>query len=251
VNADSHSETVRSEFGRTASVVTKRTAGRFDSTGAVEFSQLRNGDSVLEVGVGTGVFLSLFSEVAGLSIGVDLTEEMLHEARRNNVELVLAVGDGHRLPLRSKAVDLATSAQTLHHVPDPVPFIAELRRVTKDDGRVLIVDQVATERYEEALFMNKLETIRDPSHAASRSQSVMRSLMMTAGLEIVGEKVIESRSTFASWMPPEEFSDERIQAARDFIDRFGSETGMVFGEEDGELSFTRRRMMLLARRTPR
>jgi SAM-dependent methyltransferase len=248
VNADSHSETIRSEFGRTAPVVTKRTAGRFDSTGAVEFSQLGTRRSVLEVGVGTGVFLSLFSEVAGLSIGIDLTEEMLHEARRNNAELVLAVGDGHRLPLRSKAVDLATSAQTLHHVPHPVPFIAELRRVTKDDGRVLIVDQVATERYEEALFMNKLETIRDPSHAASRSPSTMRSLLMSAGLNVVDERLVETRSTFESWMPPEEFPPERIRETRDFIDRFGSETGMEFREEDGDWTFKRERVLLLARR---
>jgi ubiquinone/menaquinone biosynthesis C-methylase UbiE len=248
VNRNSHTEAVRSEFTRTAPVVTQRTKRRFDDMNIVPFSRLRSGGSVLEAGVGTGVFLGLFEDVARLLVGVDVTEAMLVEARRSNPGLVLVGGDGRRLPLRSQTVDLATTAQTLHHVPEPLPFIEELRRVVRAEGFVLVVDQVATERYEETLLMNKLEAIRDPSHAASRSPSTMRSLILSAGLKIVDEKFVEERSTFESWMPPQEFPSDRIAETRSFIDRFGSETGMDFRKEGNELAFTRRRMAILARR---
>jgi ubiquinone/menaquinone biosynthesis C-methylase UbiE len=248
VTTDSHTEAVRSEFGRTASFFTERTAGRFDALDVVPFSRLRSGASVLEVGVGTGVFLDLFEEVAGAAFGIDLTEAMLVEARRLHQELLLAAGDGHKLPLRSKSVDLASSAQTLHHVPDPLPFVRELRRVTRADGYVLVVDQVATERFEEALMMTQLETLRDPSHVTSRSPSAMRTMLMSAGLEIVDERLVESRESFNSWMRPTEFPADRIAKTREFIDRLGAETGMDFRMEGDDLTFARRRLALLARR---
>lgn len=247
---DPHSEAIRSEFRRTASVLSERTAGRYDDMDIVAFSRLTPGSSVLEVGVGTGVFLSLFGETAGLSIGVDLTDAMLERARERDPRLTLVLADGRRLPLASQSVDLATSAQTLHHVPDPLPFLTELRRVTREGGHVLVVDQVATERYEEALTMNSLETLRDPSHASSRSPSTMRALLLTAGLEIVDERTVSTRSSFDSWMPATEFPRDRIGSVLDFIDRLGAETGMDFRHEGGGLSFERRRMAILARRPP-
>jgi SAM-dependent methyltransferase len=250
VTADPHSEAIRSEFERTASVLTARTTGRYDDMNVVEFSRLVPGGTVLESGVGTGVFLSLFQDLAGLLIGVDLTEAMLAEARRHHPNLSLVAGDGRLLPIGSQTVDLATTAQTLHHVPDPLPFLKELRRVAREDGHVLVVDQVATERYEEALIMNRIEMIRDPSHAVSRSPSTLRSLLMTAGLQIVDERLVESRSTFESWMPAREFPADRIAKTREFIDRLGGESGMNFRREGDDLAFTRRRMIFLARRPP-
>jgi hypothetical protein len=71
---------------------------------------------------------------------------------------------------------------------------------------------------------------------------------MSAGLEIVDERLDESRSTFEAWMPLREFPAQRIAETRDFIERFGAETGMDFHQEGDELGFTRRRIAILARR---
>ncbi len=49
-------------------------------------------------------------------------------------------------------------------------------------------------------------------------------------------------------MWPGEFPQERIDATRDFVERFGSETGMDFERDGDDWVFTRRRIMLLARR---
>ncbi|HEX2295204.1 MAG TPA: class I SAM-dependent methyltransferase [Actinomycetota bacterium] len=242
-----HDATIRAEFDRAAELFAERTRGRFDHMDPVAFSRVSPGDTVVEVGAGTGNFLALFSSVPGRRIAVDLTPGMLEQARRHG-GLDLVVGDGRRLPLRSRSVDLVASAQALHHVHDPAAVVKEMRRVARPGGRVLLVDQVATERYEEALMMTALELARDPSHAASRPSSAYRMIVRAAGLEIVDERLAESEQRLSSWMWPGEFPDERIAAVRRLIEEIGPETGMGFERDGDDWVFTRRRLMLLAER---
>ena len=247
----SRREVLHTEFERAAATFAERTRGRFDHMDVVGFSRVEKGASIVEVGAGTGNFLDLFHDVAGALVAVDLTPGMLREARVRFPEMSLVVGDGARLPLPSASFDLVATAQALHHVHEPLPTLKEMRRVVAAGGRVLVVDQAATESYEEAAFMNQLEAIRDPSHAMSRPPSAMRILVRAAGLEIVDERLVESRQSISTWMAPGEFPAERFDAVNDFIDRFGHETGMDFAKEGGEWAFTRRRIMILAERGDR
>lgn len=244
----SNRSSVREEFGRVAKSFEQRTRGRFDHLDVVRFSRVEPGATVLEVGSGTGHFLSLFSSTAGRLIGVDVTPEMLGQARRDHAEIHLVLGEGAALPLASRSIDLATSAQVLHHVPEPLSLLKEMRRVVRESGSVLVVDQVAPERFEQAVVMNELETVRDPSHAASRPPSAFRMLLQAAGLSVVDERMASSRQRFSDWMREGEFPRERIDAVQDFISRRGHETGMEFEREQGEYVFTRSRIMLLAQR---
>ena len=216
----------------------------------IDFSGVQPGATVGEVGAGTGNFLSLFADVAGSLIGVDLTAGMLREAHKRFPSMFLLRADGARLPLRSRSIDLVTTAQTLHHVPDPLPILKEMRRVCADDGRVLVIDQAAPESYEQAAFMRELEKIRDPSHVVSRPPSAMRILITSAGMEIAEERIVEDHQSMSGWMAPGEFPEERFAQVTDFIEKFGHETGMDFVQKDGEWTFTRRRFMALARRVP-
>lgn len=239
---------LNAEFERAAPSFAERTRGRFDHMDVVGFSRSTLGATVVEIGSGTGNFLSLFGEVAGRLIGVDLTEGMLREAQRAFPDMLLVRADGARLPLPSRSVDLVTTAQSLHHIPDPLPILKEMRRVCTDEGHVLVIDQAATESFEQAAFMNQLEVIRDPSHAVSRPPSAMRILVRSAGMAIVDERLVDTEQRMSTWMVPGEFPHERFAQVTDFIERFGHETGMDFVEKDGEWTFTRRRFMLLTRR---
>jgi ubiquinone/menaquinone biosynthesis C-methylase UbiE len=238
---------VREEFDRAAAVFAQRTKGRFDAMGVPEFSRVQPHEIVLEVGAGTGNFLHLF-EGRATSLALDLTGGMLAEARRHHPYQLLVQGDAFRLPLRTGSVDLVTSAQALHHIWKPVPVLQEMRRVCAPGGRILIVDQLATESFEQIAFMNELETLRDPSHAMSRPRSAFRTIVMAAGLEILDERIHEDKSRFSKWMWEGEFPPERIQTVRAFVEKFGAETGMDFERDGDDWIFTRRRIMLLAHR---
>lgn len=237
---------LNAEFNRAAATFGERTRGRFDDMDVVGFSRLKTGAAVMEVGAGTGNFLSLFEETAGSLIGIDLTPGMLEQARTRFPHMLLILGDGARLSFRSRAVELVTTAQTLHHISEPLPVLKEMRRVCSDEGHVMVIDQVATERYEEAASMTGLEFVRDPSHAVSRPPSALRVLVQSAGLEIVDERLVESRQRMSTWMAPGEFPADRCDRVSAFIERFGHETGMGFERDSGEWTFTRRRLMLLA-----
>jgi SAM-dependent methyltransferase len=240
-----HRDTIRSEFERAAHAFAERTRGRFDDLDVVEFSRIRAGQTVAEIGAGTANFLSLFGDEAGRLIAVDLTFGMLAEARRHR-DVGLIQGDGNRLPFRSGSIDLVASAQAFHHIMQPVPVLKEMRRTAAPSGRVLVVDQIAPESWEKAAVMNELEVLRDPSHAASRPASAFRIMMRAAGLEIVDERIVADRSSLSQWMWPGEFPPERIERVRDFIGRHADKSGMEFEADGDDYAFTRRRIMLLA-----
>ncbi|MGI8774201.1 MAG: class I SAM-dependent methyltransferase [Actinomycetota bacterium] len=243
-----HRDLIRAEFDRAAAGFAERTKGRFDDMDVVGFSQVQPHETVLEVGAGTGNFLSLFEGRAARRIALDLTPAMLAEARRRHAGLELVLGDAAALPLQPGFVDLVASAQALHHIHEPVPALLQMRRIAGPDGRILILDQHAPESYEKAAFMNQLEAIRDPSHAMSRPPSAFRVMVQAAGLEIVDEKLWSGKSRFSKWMWPGEFPAERIESTRDFIAKFGPETGMEWERDGNDWTFTRHRIMLLARR---
>lgn len=243
---DEHQRLISDEFARAASGFAERTAGRFDQMDVVGFSRVTPDETVVEVGAGTGNFLSLFEGHAARLVALDLTAAMLEQARVRHPSLSLVVGDGNRLPFASRSIELVASAQALHHVFKPVPFLKEMRRVCTQGGRVLIVDQAATESYEQIAFMNELEAIRDPSHATSRPPSAFRAIVMAAGLEILDERLFQDQSRFSKWMWPGEFPQERIEKTRAFVEKFGAETGMDFERDGDDWIFTRRRVMLLA-----
>lgn len=241
-------ELVREEFTRTAPVFSDRTAGRFASLDVVAFSGVGPADTVVEVGSGTGGFLAEFEGKARLLVGVDLTAAMLAEARSRHPSILGVNADGARLPFRARSVGLVASAQAFHHIAEPLPVLHEMRRVLKPSGRLLIVDQVATEKAEEALAMTELDLLRDPSHAVSRPPSALRILLGAAGFVIEEEKLFESDGRLSEWMPPEEFPSDRIDRVMSFISERGADTGMQFRAESDDWLFTRRRLMVLARR---
>lgn len=242
-----HRRSIQDEFNRAAPGFAERTSGRFDDMDVVEFSRVRPGESVCEVGAGTGNFLSLFSGHAGWLVAADLTPGMLMEARRRYADVTVVCTDGFRLPFRSGSIDVVASAQTLHHIFAPVPFLKEMARVARPDGRVLVVDQVAPESLEKATVRHRLDVLRDPSHAATRPASAFRIVMGAAGLEILDERIVESRARLSGWMWPGEFPEQRIAAVRDFIERYGDQTGMDWQPEGDDWTYARHRIMLLAR----
>jgi SAM-dependent methyltransferase len=103
-------------------------------------SLLPAGGSVVDVGCGTGEFLSTLP--AGYRrVGLDVSEAMLAVARRKGLDVVHGSGDA--LPYADAEFDLATTFAVLHHVIDVDRVRATLRemcRVVRPGGAVLVWD---------------------------------------------------------------------------------------------------------------
>ncbi len=100
---------------------------------------------VLEVGIGTGRNLAYYREPARL-IGIDLSPRMLGRASRRvrgtDLGAQLAQADVERLPFADASFDTVTATCVFCSVADPVAGLAEVARVTKPTGRVLLLEHV-------------------------------------------------------------------------------------------------------------
>jgi len=102
------------------------------------------GLDVLDAACGTGRYAIPLAEAGARLCGLDGSEEMLAHARRKAADRSLTIdlrsGDLHDLPFEDASFDLVLSALELCHVPDLNPVAAELARVLRPGGRVIISD---------------------------------------------------------------------------------------------------------------
>ena len=104
--------------------------------------QRRARGEVLVAGIGTGLDLPLLPP-AHRYVGVDLTRAMLSRAvtRRGPLEVCFVEGDVQALPFADAGFDMAVLHLILAVVPRPVHCLAEVARVLRPGGRVLLFDK--------------------------------------------------------------------------------------------------------------
>lgn len=155
-----------------------------------ELLPLAGDERVLDVGAGTGAFAFALAPRVREVIAVDSDSAMVERARRDapaNVDVV--EGDGERLPFDDFSFDLAIAARTLHHTTRPELVIAELSRVTRPGGSLLVVDQLAPVDPLAAFELNRFERARDASTTRVLSDADLRGLFDANGLVLRQERI--------------------------------------------------------------
>ena len=94
---------------------------------------------LLEVGCGTGYWLSILQPVVPSVYGLDLSLGMLQQAHSRNRHFGLAHGQASELPFAGQSFDLMICVNALHHFSSPQAFIAEARRLLRPGGALAIV----------------------------------------------------------------------------------------------------------------
>lgn len=95
--------------------------------------------TALDAACGTGRLSTLLAAHGHRVIGVDGSADMLHRAR-GRAPVGVVQGDLHRLPLADAAVDLVVNGLALTHVPELGPVLAELGRVLRPGGHLVVSD---------------------------------------------------------------------------------------------------------------
>lgn len=148
---------------------------------------------VLDIGCGTGLFAARVREAMPRArvTGVDLVDGMLQKGRerwRKLSETAAPVqGDSERLPFDSGAFDVVTCANSFHHYPHQDRAVAEMRRVLKPGGRLILVDGYRDAVY--GWFIYDVCVAKREGNVHHCSGAQVRELMDRAGFESVEQKV--------------------------------------------------------------
>ncbi len=118
----------------------------------LELAAIENGESVLEVAVGTGLLFRQIVEAnpAGRNEGLDLTEQMLARARARAEKtgigsFVLRVGDAYQLPYPNSSFDVLMNNYMFDLLPEPdfSRVVGEFRRVLRGGGRLVVANMTS------------------------------------------------------------------------------------------------------------
>jgi phosphatidylethanolamine/phosphatidyl-N-methylethanolamine N-methyltransferase len=112
---------------------------------ALKLMTINQNDSILEVGVGTGVNLSLYPRTGGQVVGIDFSSGMLEKARervaRERLDHVrLLQMDAADLKFADHSFDIVYAPYLISVVPDPVKVAREMRRVCRPGGRIVFLN---------------------------------------------------------------------------------------------------------------
>jgi len=142
---------------------------------------------ILEAGAGTGLNIAFYPAKARVT-ATDLSGAMLRRARERareqNVDVNFEEADLCSLPFSDHAFDTAVATFVFCSLPDPVACLREMGRVTKPNGRILLLDHVRVERPLIGPLMDRLNaaTVRI---AGEHINHRMDAFVTAAGLEIV------------------------------------------------------------------
>lgn len=113
----------------------------------IDLTKIKDGESVLDIGCGTGTILNELRKKFGENInlfGIDPSLDMLEIAKKKNNQLniIFKQAFGDELPFIDSSFEWIISTLTMHHIPNDQKekIILEIKRVLKENGSVIISD---------------------------------------------------------------------------------------------------------------
>jgi ubiquinone/menaquinone biosynthesis C-methylase UbiE len=246
---DSHErlEEIRRQFTRQADAYAAmpQTKDAAAHAGLVALVGAKPTDRVLDVACGPGFLTMAFARQCARAQGIDATAALLERARaeasRNGLHNVrFGLGDAEALPFADATFDVVACRAAFHHFERPQRVLAEMRRVVRSGGRLLVADMLGSEEPAKAAYHDRIERLCDPTHVRALPASEFERLFADTRLEVMARPSGVMHVDVGEWMghggPTPAAAAEIVRAFEDSlaVDR----CGLAVRREDGRLRFS-------------
>jgi len=215
-----------------------------------------SGDAaVLDVATGTGEFARALAPHVATVTGIDATDAMLETGERFVKQLgipniTFQKGIVQDLPFERESFDIVSSRYAFHHFADPRPVIAEMARVCKPGGHLIVVDIVVPDVALAAEY-NYYEWLCDQSHTRCLAPTEFQSLYRLFGMEVISARSREIEEPVVEWMDfsltEKEHREEILGALAEELNG-GTTTGLSPFERDSVLYFKQQDIAVVGRK---
>jgi ubiquinone/menaquinone biosynthesis C-methylase UbiE len=210
-----HKGQIKEQFARSAGkyVTSKTHAAGADLARLVELVAPNEEGRLLDVATGGGHVALAVAPHMGLTVASDLTRGMLKEARRfitgqGLPSVIYCAADAEFLPFHEATFDAVTCRIALHHVSNLNAVLKDFYRVLDEGGCFGFVDSMVPDEPPLADFMNRMETLRDPTHIRSQTLQEWTALLESAGFRIEAAEVFKKVHDFDAWAKRSSYIDE-------------------------------------------
>ena len=210
---------------------------------------------VLDIASGTGEFARGLSPKVKSVVGLDATDAMMEKGKHfveqagiKNIRF--KKGMVQEIPFEDDSFDIVSCRYAFHHFADPKPVIAEMVRVCKPGGHLIIVDIIIPD-VSLAAENNYYEWLCDKSHTRVLHPGEFETLLQLFGLEVLSARTRLLRNEFVEWMDfsltLEEDREEILRAVHAEL-AGGPKTGLGAYEEDSVLCFNQLGLSIVGRK---
>jgi ubiquinone/menaquinone biosynthesis C-methylase UbiE len=159
-------------------------------------------------------------------------------------------GSATDLPFPDASFDAVVTRLSIHHFQAPHRPLAEMARVLKPGGALVVADVVSSEAPEESALHNAIEILRDPSHVRMLPASELAALIEDAGLSIERRTTWDETREFEEWVrivdDPERVAPVRVVVRT--LAGLGQHAGTGLSLADGKIVFFHRWVLIVARK---
>ncbi len=173
----------------------------------------------LDVATGAGHTALALAPSVKCVVAADLAEDMLVQVRliakeRGLANVMPRLCDVEAMPFDDASFDLVTCRIAPHHFLDFALAIAEMARVLRSGGRLVIEDSCSPVDPALAGFIDHVERLRDPTHVHSSSEQEWLDVLANVGLSVLHTEVYRKRRAIEPWMGRSGLDDDGKAAVR-------------------------------------
>lgn len=155
----------------------------------INIAYLTDGAAVLDFGCGTATLTIMAKEhrpainITGIDIDKSILNKAAEKINQKGLDIKLTDYDGERLPFEDNSFDRIISCLVFHHLETPVKqkILAEIFRVTKNNGQLFIADFGRSDSWFRRLLFNLIRGLDGLKPTSANAKGLMPSLIADAG----------------------------------------------------------------------